>query len=341
MNKKFVRSIQIGDAAQQLARFPEHFADMVMTSPPYANGLRDYGASGQLGNEATVDQWVMNVANALQPLERVLKPSGTLWLNVGDAYSRALHQGAPSKSLLLAPERLAIEMLERGWVLRNKIVWAKPNGMPTNVTDRLRHQWESVFVFARSRHYFFDLDAIRVPHTTKPRKRTDPTHPRGRDEWQGKHGDRGDGLKRNRALGRVGHDLGKNPGDVWTIPVSSWRGDHHATFPVALAEQSIRAGCPLKVCDACGAPWRRGAIRRLGEAAIRGALQKQCVCESSGTRPGIVLDPFMGSGTTAVAAEKLHRDWAGIELNPEYAQIAQQRIREARDQPRMPKGGTA
>lgn len=330
MNKRFVHSIQIGDAAEQLQRFPDHFADMVVTSPPYANGLRDYGVAGQLGREATVDQWVDNVANALTPLERVLKPTGTLWLNVGDAYSRAQHQGAPAKSLFLGPERLALRLLEDGWCLRNKIIWAKPNGMPTNVHDRLRNGWEAVYLFTRSPHYFFDLDAVRIPHTTRPRKRTDPTHPRGRrDEWQGKHGDRGDGLKRNRALGRVGHDLGKNPGDVWSIPVSSWRGDHHATFPVTLAAQCIRAGAPEKICTVCDTPWRR-SIRRLGAVAYRGALAQQCSCVNAPTHAGIVLDPFMGSGTTAIAAEQLRRDWAGIDLNPEYAAMAMQRISQAR-----------
>ncbi|MDQ1204649.1 hypothetical protein QE377_001008 [Microbacterium sp. SORGH_AS 862] len=213
----------IGDAATTLATLPAASVDMVLTSPPYANGLRDYGVAGQLGNEATVQEWVDDVLAALTPLERVLKPDGTLWLNVGDSYSRTPGEGAPRKSLLLGPERLALAMIERGWLLRNKVVWAKPNGLPTAVTDRLRNKWEVVYVFARTPKYFFDLDAVRVPHLTRPPRRRESLPARTRpDTWQGRKGDRGDGLQRLRARGRVGHDLGSNPGDVWLIPVSAW-----------------------------------------------------------------------------------------------------------------------
>ena len=321
----------VGDAEAMLKTLPSASVDMVLTSPPYANGLRDYGVEGQLGNEAHVQEWVENIFAVVEPLRRVLKPTGTLWLNVSDSYSRTPGNGAPRKSLLLGPERLAVAMVEKGWVLRNKIIWAKPNGLPTAVHDRLRNQWEVVYVFAKSPRYFFDLDAVRQPHLTRPPKRREhlPTRTRP-DVWQGPNGDRGDGLKRNRALGRVGHDLGKNPGDVWTIPVSSWKGDHHATFPVDLAERCVRAGCPEGVCQNCGTPWKRQLIRRLGAVAVRGTLQQTCHCSDALPGQGIVLDPFMGSGTTAIAAENLGRDWQGIELNPQYAELAVDRITMAR-----------
>lgn len=323
--------LTIGDAATTLSALPPNSVDMVLTSPPYANGLRDYGVNGQLGTEGTVQGWVNNMLQVIAPLRRVLKPTGTLWLNVGDSYSRTPGNGTPKKSLLLGPERLAIAMVESGWILRNKVVWQKPNGLPTAVRDRLRNQWEVVYVFAKSPTYYFDLDAVRRPHLTRPPKRRDHFPRRtSPDAWQGKHGDRGDGLKRNRALGRVGHDLGANPGDVWTIPVSSWKGDHHATFPVSLAEQCVRAGCPEGICRHCGTPWKRGLVRKLGAAAVRGALQQACLCPDALPQQGVVLDPFMGSGTTAIAAENLGRDWQGIELNPDYAKLAVERIEEAR-----------
>ncbi|MEV7767872.1 site-specific DNA-methyltransferase [Microbacterium sp. NPDC086615] len=321
----------VGDAASTLETLPPESVDMVLTSPPYANALRDYGMDDQLGHEGSVQGWVDNMLRVIEPLKAVLKLSGTLWLNVGDSYSRTPGNGAPKKSLLLGPERLAIAMVESGWVLRNKVVWAKPNGLPTAVSDRLRNQWEVVYVFTKSPRYFFDLDAVRAPHLTRPPRRREHAPTRtGPDPWQGKHGDRGDGLKRNRALGKVGHDLGKNPGDVWTIPVSAWKGDHHATFPVALAEQCVRAGCPEGICGHCGTPWRRGLVRKLGGAAVRGALRQTCDCPDALPQQGVVLDPFMGSGTTAIAAENLGRDWQGIELNPDYAKLALARIDGAR-----------
>ncbi|MEN2738911.1 site-specific DNA-methyltransferase [Microbacterium sp. X-17] len=322
----------VGDAGFCLRQFPDHSVDMVLTSPPYANGLRNYGVKGQLGQEASVGEWVDNVVTALEPLQRVLTEQGTLWLNVDDSYSRTPGQGAPRKGLLLGPERLAIALSEHGWIVRNKLVWKKSNGLPTAVTDRLRHQWEAVYVLARSPRYFFDLDAVRVPHESRPPKRKDTHAPRNRpDAWQGRYGDRGDGLKRNRALGKVGHDLGKNPGDVWTIPVSNGHGGHHATFPLGLAERSIQAGCPELVCLSCQTPWRRKVVHRLGTVAVRSGLGQMCHCDDTATRPGIVLDPFMGSGTTAVAAEKLGRDWRGIELNPHFARMAEYRIIAARN----------
>jgi DNA modification methylase len=129
-----------------------------------------------------------------------------------------------------------------------------------------------------------------------------------------------------RAQGRVGHPRGKNPGDVWTLPTSGYRGAHRATMPVELARRAIAAACPELRCTACRRPWQRERVREVGHAALR----PTCRCEAD-IEPGIVLDPFMGSGTTAVAAEQLGRDWLGIELNPGYAAEAMERIEVERD----------
>jgi DNA modification methylase len=129
--------------------------------------------------------------------------------------------------------------------------------------------------------------------------------------------------------GLSGHPLGKNPGDVWTLPTAAYRGPHHAVFPLALAERPIQAGCPERRCRRCRRPWRRETIRTLGQLAVRGALQPSCDCRAA-WEPGLVLDPFMGSGTTAIAAERQGRRWLGIELNPEFARLAEERIAQAR-----------
>jgi site-specific DNA-methyltransferase (adenine-specific) len=319
--------VLVGDAVQQLRRLPSMSVDMAITSPPYFR-LRDYAVDGQLGLEAHVDQWVNGLVGVAEQAARVLVPTGTLWLNVSDTYSTAPGQGAPRKSLLLGPERLALRLLADGWVLRNKIVWQKPNPMPISVRDRLACTWEAIYVFTRQSHYYFALDAVRIPHTSTP-----PKHhriPESRDQsWRGPNTDVPTGLDAIKAEGRVGHPLGKNPGDVWRIAAGDYRSNHHAIFPVALAERAILAGCPEARCTACKLPWRRRTIRSLGSLAVRGSLEPTCLCKAP-TEPGLVLDPFIGSGTAAVAAEQLGRDWLVVELNPDYARLAENRITQAR-----------
>lgn len=163
--------ILVGDVRQRLAEVPGNSVDCVITSPPYYQ-LRDYGHAEQLGLEATVEQWADALAGVLREIGRVLKPTGAVWVNLGDSYSRHEKHGAPAKSLLLGPERLALKLLDEGWIVRNKIVWAKSNPMPSSVRDRLSSTSEVIYLLTRSGSYFFDLDAIRTPHrsTRGPRK---------------------------------------------------------------------------------------------------------------------------------------------------------------------------
>jgi site-specific DNA-methyltransferase (adenine-specific) len=318
----------IGDAHAQLRLVPSDTVDMVLTSPPYFR-LRDYHVAGQIGLETEVDEWVNALRAVADEVYRVLTPTGSFWLNVADTYSTNFRQGASRKSLLLGPERLALSLIEDGWLIRNKIVWQKANPMPTSVTDRLSCTWEALYVLVKGPSYHFNLDVLRVPHTSAPPKRRDrTTRPRGRDPWRGPNGDDASGLKLMRAEGRVGHPLGKNPGDVWRIASMGYRGRHHATYPEALARRAIRAGCPEARCVVCRKPWRQRMIRRVGNLAVQGALGPSCNCEAR-SEPGLVLDPFFGSGTTGVAAKALGRDWLGVELNPVFAALAEERIRTA------------
>jgi DNA modification methylase len=321
--------ILIGDALAHMTALPDSSVDCVVTSPPYYS-LRNYDAKGQLGLEATIDEWVDNLAAISAQAARVLVPTGTFWLNVGDTYAVHPRQGAPRKNLLMAPERLALQLQRDGWIIRNKIVWTKPNPVPTSVTDRLNTTYELIYVLARQPRYFFDLNAIREPHRTAAK--TPAAAQRGapaREAWRGPTGMTAIGLASIKAQGRVGHPLGKNPGDVWTITPGGYRSAHHATFPVALAERMVSAGCPEARCTRCRLPWRRPLIRALGQTATPTALAPTCDCQAP-SEPGLVCDPFIGSGTTAVAAEKLGRDWMGIELNPEFAAAARSRIESAR-----------
>lgn len=317
----------LGDALATLRTLPGGSIDMVVTSPPYFR-LRNYQHAGQLGLEPSVDEWIEGLRTICREVARVLVPTGTLWLNLGDTYSAHISQGAPKKSLVMAPERLALALQADGYIVRSKLVWAKTNPMPSNAKDRLACTYEVIYVLARNPTYFFDLDAIRQPHRSKP-SRSRATINRGVEGWRGPNGDDASGLDKLKAEGRVGHPLGKNPGDVWFLATSSYRSDHHATYPLTLATRMIQAGCPEARCTVCRLPWRRNVIRSLGGTAVRSALAAPCSCQAP-SEPGLVLDPFIGSGTTAVAAELLHRDWLGIELNPSFVAIANRRIADAR-----------
>lgn len=321
--------VLVGDALEQLARLPTASVDCVITSPPYFS-LRNYGHARQIGLEGSVHEWVARLVAVMDEIARVLKPEGVVWLNVGDSFARREEHGAPPKGLVLAPERLLLALAARGWRVRNKVVWAKPNPMPGSARDRLTCAHERLFLLVRSRQYFFDLDAIRVPHRSSPRTSSRSVRVGKPPAWAGPLAGNQSGLDRLHQTGKAGHPLGKNPGDVWTIPTSTFRGGHHATYPAALVERPLLATVPERICVACGRAWRRERLARtLGALAVLGALRPDCRC-GTGWGPGLVLDPFLGSGTTAVVAERLGRDWLGIELNPAFAALAEERIARAR-----------
>ena len=235
--------------------------------------------------EPTVSEWVDNLVRVCDELARLLKPMGSLWLNLGDSYSRHERFGAPPKSLLLGPERLLTALSARGWIVRNKVVWAKPNPMPASVGDRLNTTWEPMFLLVRSPRPFFDLDSIREPHRSTRSPKTKP--PTGikygggkRPPWAGPLAGSNDGLLKARAEGRSGHRLGKNPGDVWTVATAKFPGHHFATFPTALIERPLKATCPERVCGSCGSPWRRTGERLQPELPLQRSL-----ATGTGARP--------------------------------------------------------
>ncbi|MFI0411806.1 DNA-methyltransferase [Actinomadura sp. 3N508] len=314
-----------------LAGLPASSVDCVITSPPYF-ALRDYGQPEQLGLEADIDAWVQNLLTIAAEVRRVLKAGGSFWLNLGDSYAHHPREGAAKKSLLMGPERLALAMLRAGWILRNRVVWAKTNPMPSNVTDRLSVTHESVFFFTKSARYFFDLNAIRVPH--KDDRAHAGRHTKSDRSYPPKgvlprRTDRGhninSGLTKLGADDTPGHPLGKNPGDVWPIGTASYHGNHFATFPSKLVERPLLATCPARICEQCGQAWQRSKQRLHGRLLATGAWRPACAC-NAGWHPGIVLDPFFGAGTVALAAEMHERDWLGVELNPTYAELALGRL---------------
>jgi site-specific DNA-methyltransferase (adenine-specific) len=312
----------IGDALERLRGVPDTSIDCVVTSPPYF-GLRDYGVPGQLGQEAHVDEWVEHLRAVCQQLHRVLAAHGSLWLNLGDAYSGASRFGAPAKSLLLGPERVVRALIADGWLLRNKVIWAKSNPLPSPARDRLTNSHEVVYFLVKQSSYFYDLDAIREPLQSR---RAPSSGSRTPQTALGALAGGRDGLVAMARTGRSGHPLGKNPGDVWRLGSASYRGAHFATFPPELIRRPILATCPPRVCTGCGNPWRRSTRRVvIGRGLAQGRPFIPCNCRAA-TRPGVVLDPFFGTGTVAEVARRHGRDWLGIELNPAYRSLAEARL---------------
>jgi len=318
-------TIHVGDAIDILSAMPASSADCIVTSPPYW-AKRDYGIKGQYGLEASPAGYVATLRAVFDQARRVLADGGTCWLNLGDSYSagsgtpHGLHSyvggglvgrqagGLGTKNLLGLPWRVALALQEDGWILRNAVVWHKPNAMPESVRDRLNCRYEMIFLLVKSRHYWFDLDPIRTPHATGPatRPRHEPAgrHPGGgrcsghrpapsggRPQKYGPHtrqvvGARRYGTSRNNRR----HPNGRNPGDVWSIPTRPYRGPHFAAYPLDVPARCIQAGC----------------------------------------KPGgMVLDPFCGTGTTGLAALALGRRFTGIDLNPAFAELAAERLRQA------------
>jgi len=310
-----------GDALEIMATLAADSVEAVITSPPYFNARIYGGGDREIGSEAHVDEWVQALRAISAAVARVLVPTGSYWLNVGDLYSRHPRLGAPPKSLLLGPERLVRGLLADGWIVRNRVAWIKNAPLPSPVADRLTNSWEYVFHLVRTRNYFYDLDAIREPLKSSARR----SIPRNPDIGLGTLAAPRIGLARMALEGRSGHPLGKNPGDAWVLPTGRRVGGHIATFPESLVRRPILATAPEQVCTACGRPWRRSTRRvtyLAGRAQTRPLLP--CGCGSA-TRPGLVLDPFAGSGTTLKVARELGRDALGIELSPSFAALARDR----------------
>jgi DNA modification methylase len=350
--------IIVADVLDGLATLEPESVQCVVTSPPYW-GLRDYGVPGQLGLEATPREYLRAMRRVFRAVRRVLKPDGTLWLNMGDCYNsgtsvpskpgngavggwrnsdrvgrrrvngRGVHTpdnsgkaspriqamgpmtqpnrmpipGLKPKDLMGMPWRLALALQRRGWWLRSDIVWQKPNPMPESVTDRPTRSHEYLFLMARSSRYYYDADAIREPqitdyngdgrHPIPPMHGAQPSRAGlSRPEYDDrKWSDRSDGRSRP-PMTMVDRDYdprGRNKRTVWTIPTQPFPEAHFATFPEDLVEPCILAGS------------RRGDL---------------------------ILDPFAGSGTVGLVADRLGRDFVGVELNPAYAALAERRLRE-------------
>lgn len=393
-------SILEGDCRERLRDLPDDSVHCVVTSPPYW-ALRDYGVEQQIGLEDSVDAWVAEMVAVFDEVRRVLRPDGTLWLNLGDSYagngggdpysgfnsrcSRAEGRGKQdavrgaypctsrrtagldSKALLGQPWRVAFALQAAGWILRSEIIWHKPTPMPESVTDRPTKAHETIFLFSKSPRYFYDAEAIREKTTGNAGMRRADGAPSPKQAANGAgYNTPGRGMSGNVPLST------RNARSVWTIKAQPFPEAHFATFPEALPRRCILAGTSAHgCCSECGAPWTRvvekgesdaerqracggdsaggydgtatkdyGAARAQNPSAVKARIlagmrerrtvgwEPSCECASD-VVPCTVLDPFAGAGTTLLAAERLGRDSIGLELNPEYARIARDRINAA------------
>ena len=324
-----------------------------VTSPPYF-GLRDYGHPGQIGLEKTPAEYVTALVEVFEGVRDLLADDGVLWLNLGDSYATQggrgearmeelgrptagaktegrwrgttsgtkMPQGMKPKDLIGIPWRVAFALQEAGWYLRQDVIWHKPNPMPESVTDRCTKAHEYLFLLTKSERYFWDAEAMKedatgaLPgnvnhkHTAEYEDSGDEKHrtKAGLVAYAQRQRSKRDSFKRDdskRAEVIPGQTVGTHRADrdeseydtgrrnrrsVWTVPTQPYSGAHFAVFPAALIEPCVLAG----------------------------------------SRPGdVVLDPFMGSGTTAQVAQALGRQWIGCELNPEYAPLQQARTAQA------------
>jgi len=339
---------------------------------------------GSLGNEPHFDMYITHLCDIFDEVHRVLKDDGTCWVNLGDTYSNSGGAGGdwvrgkkakankwkqpkidyPRKSLLLIPFRFAIEMISRGWILRNTIIWHKPSCLPSSAKDRFSNDFEYLFFFSKNPDYYFEqqfepFKTINVEYERNKKSkwgsRSKNTCKPNADKY------RGENAENTHCYGLYG----RNKRTVWSINPASSKEAHFAVFPEKLIETPILAGCPEYVCEKCGELKRKlystnnpegilgfkgipNAKTPLGgffELEVYTENEKrlkqghnptvyssaefqgysQCSCNSKFI-PGIVLDPFMGSGTTGIMAKKLLRNFIGIELNPSYVEMARNRI---------------
>lgn len=309
----YINKIINGESLSVLKELPNNTFYTCITSPPYY-GLRDYGVDGQIGLEETPEKYIIKLVEIFCEIKRILKDDGTLWVNIGDSYcgggrgcdtpkqktnrgtENMPHSTIPdkmkSKDLMGIPWMLAFALRNDGWYLRQDIIWAKPNPMPESVKDRCTKSHEYIFMLSKSKNYYYDNEAIKEPCVNG-----DPTSPRGSKGCDTKNSGlrKQDAINKRRYTGfneRYQNEEKReyrNKRDVWTITPKPLREAHFATFPPDLIEPCILAGCPAG---------------------------------------GLVIDPFMGSGTTGIVAKQLNRNFTGIEINTTYCDMANKRIQD-------------
>ena len=225
-----------GDCIEEMEFIPDNSVQCCVTSPPYF-GLRDYGVDGQIGLEQTPEEYVRKMVEVFREVRRILKPDGTLWLNLGDTYAKKDYDGiCKKKELIGVPWIVALALRADGWYLRQDIIWHKPNTMPEAVKDRCTKSHEYIFLLTKEDRYFFDSDAIKEPDSGKPSGNGFKGRQSGSSTY---HADQNGG---GGSIGRWFPGNGRNKRSVWTVTTKPYKGAHFATYPPDLIEPCILAG---------------------------------------------------------------------------------------------------
>lgn len=243
--------ILCGDAIENLRTIDSGSIYTCITSPPYY-GLRDYGAEGQIGLETSPSEYIERLLQVFREVKRVLREDGTLWIVIGDCYyghktllgnqNRPVDKTLKKKDLIGIPWRLAFALQTDGWILRQDIIWHKPNCMPESVRDRCTRSHEYLFLLSKSGRYYFDSDAIREPFTAPARTGERRSYKAGSASSFDMKG--GHIKQKGNFAGLPLNPLGRNKRDVWSVASGNSRGTHFAVFPEKLIEPCIQAGCP-------------------------------------------------------------------------------------------------
>ena len=327
-----------GDAETVLKTLDTGMFQVCVTSPPYY-GLRDYGTDGQIGLEASPDAYIEKLVGVFREVRRVLRDDGTLWVNIADSYAGSgkgawkekdvqkevyipdpdaknvrmakTWDGIKAKDLIGIPWMLAFALRADGWYLRQAIIWQKPNPMPESVTDRCTKSHEYIFLLSKMPKYYFNHESIREPVTasTISRLNQNTEAQKGSDRQPGRNGrpmkavlpryggkkytENPDAFYRTKSGNVYDYRPYRNKRDVWTVATVPHKEAHFAMFPEKLIEPCILAAS------------------RSGDW---------------------ILDPFSGGGTTGVVSKRRGRNYVGIEINPEYNEIARKRIEAAREE---------
>ena len=282
--------VYLGNVGEQVNCIADKSVQCIVTSPPYF-GHRIYAgdehSEKEIGRENSVVDYVANLVAVVNLLKPKLAQNGLLWLNLGDTYRDGKLQGAPW--------RIAFALADSGWLLRSDIIWHKPNAMPSSVKNRPTVAHEYLFMFSRSKDYYYNADAIREPHVTfseNSKMRGGRRHLGIRNGTPEKGKNAGNSNLHTGRWDQAFHPMGRNKRTVWDIPLGKFRESHFAVFPEKLVE----------------------------------------ICIAASSKSGdLVMDPFTGSGTTGVVAVKLGRRFVGIELYKKYKDMAQKRISDALD----------